>query len=162
MEWRLDYNTVSSSCIASHWTEAHVAGISSISTTPEMTLSTSRQSPRQNSPISTSQFSPWSQTQPSPLDTSSTLRRRPHTRQNSAQDDDAGPLIETAGALEDVSRPTLRRLTSETERQVAESSRSGSDGAGGGSLRGSFDHLRMSTVDEGSREVEVLVHGVSL
>jgi hypothetical protein len=52
----------------------------------------------------------------------------------------------------------LRRLTSETERHVAESSRSGaSDGTG--SVRGSFDLLRMSTVEE-SKEVEVLIHQV--
>jgi hypothetical protein len=58
--------------------------------------------------------------------------------------------------LSDVSRPTLMRLTSETERQVAESSRSGSE-------RGSLDLLRMSTAHAGgaAEEVEVLVHKVS-
>jgi hypothetical protein len=58
--------------------------------------------------------------------------------------------------LSDVSRPTLMRLTSETERQVAESSRSGSE-------RGSLDLLRMSTANAGgaAEEVEVLVHKVS-
>lgn len=50
----------------------------------------------------------------------------------------------------DVSRPALRRFTSETERQVAESSRSGSE-------RGSLDLLRMTASDE----VEVLIHQVS-
>jgi len=54
------------------------------------------------------------------------------------------------------SRPSLRRLTSETERQVAESSRSGSE-------KGSLDLLRMSMVqdgDVGNGEVEVLIHYV--
>lgn len=55
--------------------------------------------------------------------------------------------------LSDVSRPALRRLTSETERQVAESSRSGSE-------RGSLDMLRMSVADPGAEEVEVLIHHV--
>jgi hypothetical protein len=58
------------------------------------------------------------------------------------------------GDLSDVSRPALRRLTSETERQVAESSRSGSE-------RGSLDLLRMSVADPGAEEVEVLIHHVS-
>jgi hypothetical protein len=58
----------------------------------------------------------------------------------------------------DVSRPSLRRLTTETERQVAESSRSGSEG---GSLRGSLDMLRMSAGEGvGGGEVEVLIHQV--
>jgi hypothetical protein len=57
--------------------------------------------------------------------------------------------------LGDVSRPALTRLTSETERQVAESSRSGSE-------RGSLDLLRMSTANAGTEEVEVLIHKVSL
>lgn len=56
--------------------------------------------------------------------------------------------------LSDVSRPALKRLTSETERQVAESSRSGSE-------RGSLDLLRMSAADPGAEEVEVLIHHVS-
>ena len=58
--------------------------------------------------------------------------------------------------LGDVSRPALMRLTSETERQVAESSRSGSE-------RGSLDLLRMSTSNAGAgaEEVEVLIHKVS-
>lgn len=58
--------------------------------------------------------------------------------------------------LGDVSRPALTRLTSETERQVAESSRSGSE-------RGSLDLLRMSTANAstGGEEVEVLIHKVS-
>jgi hypothetical protein len=59
--------------------------------------------------------------------------------------------------LGDVSRPALMRLTSETERQVAESSRSGSE-------RGSLDLLRMSTSNAGTgaEEVEVLIHKVRL
>lgn len=57
--------------------------------------------------------------------------------------------------LSDVSRPALRRFTSETERQVAESSRSGSE-------RGSLDLLRMSVADPGAEEVEVLIHHVSV
>ncbi|WWC64499.1 uncharacterized protein I303_107109 [Kwoniella dejecticola CBS 10117] len=62
--------------------------------------------------------------------------------------------------LGDISRPNLTRLTSATERQVAESSRSGSE-YGGGSARGSFDLLRMTPggADE-SREVEVLIHTI--
>jgi len=64
----------------------------------------------------------------------------------------------------DVSRPTLRRLTTETERQVAElaeSTRSGPSGASGPSegSRPSLDMLRMSSTEE-STEVEVLVHHV--
>ncbi|KAK8853271.1 hypothetical protein IAR55_003974 [Kwoniella newhampshirensis] len=60
--------------------------------------------------------------------------------------------------LGDISRPALKRVTTETERQVAESSRSG----GSESLRGSFDVLRMSTVDEPASggEVEVLIHTI--
>jgi hypothetical protein len=61
------------------------------------------------------------------------------------------PLINHGDTdIDDVSRPALRRLTSETERQAAESSRSGSE-------RGSLDLLRMTTTDE----VEVLIHQVS-
>ena len=87
------------------------------------------------------------------------LRRRPSSRNDHplgrAQSNDASPPD---------SRPSLRRLTSETERYVAESSRSGSD-------RGSLDLLRMSTVEDGTGngrgrtgecvEVEVLIHEVS-
>jgi hypothetical protein len=64
---------------------------------------------------------------------------------------------EGGDVLSDVSRPALTRLTSETERQVAESSRSGSE-------RGSLDLLRMSTssASTGGEEVEVLIHKVSL
>ena len=55
------------------------------------------------------------------------------------------------------SRPSLRRLTGETERQVAESSRSGSE-------RGSLDMLRMTTPQDKdgteSAEIEVLIHKV--
>ncbi|OXG81483.1 hypothetical protein C345_04822 [Cryptococcus neoformans A2-102-5] len=54
-------------------------------------------------------------------------------------------------------RPALQRATSATERQVAESSKSGSEW---GSTRGSLDVLRMSSVDESSGEVEVLIHTV--
>ena len=62
----------------------------------------------------------------------------------------------------DVSRPTLRRLTSDIEKQVAESSKSGGgvSSEASGSVRGSFDLLRMSRPDEQSTEVEVLVHHV--
>ncbi|WVW86263.1 hypothetical protein I302_108305 [Kwoniella bestiolae CBS 10118] len=58
--------------------------------------------------------------------------------------------------LGDVSRPNLMRLTSETERQVAESS------ASGGSMRGSLDLLRMTPTEAGEdgREVEVLIHTI--
>ncbi|WWC72086.1 uncharacterized protein I206_106046 [Kwoniella pini CBS 10737] len=70
------------------------------------------------------------------------------------------PTIHT-DILGDISRPNLKRLTSETERQVAESSKSGSE-YGGGSVRGSFDLLRMTPggADDESREVEVLIHTV--
>lgn len=71
--------------------------------------------------------------------------------------------------LGDVSRPALRRLTTETERQVAEGSMSGrSDGgSAGASARGSLDMLRMSTPGgaeggNGAGEVEVLIHQVRL
>jgi hypothetical protein len=107
----------------------------------------------------TDSVNPWSTNNPI---SGPSIRRRPHTRQSSSQiDDDDHPLDRGSGSHtpeEDVSRPALRRLTSETERHVAESSRSGaSDGTG--SVRGSFDLLRMSTVEE-SKEVEVLIHQV--
>ena len=88
------------------------------------------------------------------------LRRR----QTGRTDHPLGGDDENGGSPPD-SRPTLRRLTSETERQVAESSRSGSE-------RGSLDMLRMSVTTNGegggsgsgsgsgSREVEVLIHHV--
>ncbi|WWD19684.1 hypothetical protein CI109_104146 [Kwoniella shandongensis] len=68
------------------------------------------------------------------------------------------PPTHHTDVLGDISRPALKRVTTETERQVAESSRSG----GSESLRGSFDVLRMSTVDEptGGGEVEVLIHTI--
>ncbi|WVF72943.1 hypothetical protein IAT40_007761 [Kwoniella sp. CBS 6097] len=70
------------------------------------------------------------------------------------------PPTHHVDVLGDVSRPSLHRLTSETERQVAESSKSGSEYTG--SMRGSLDLLRMSTVDEQSSggEVEVLIHTI--
>ncbi|KAK1921973.1 hypothetical protein DB88DRAFT_376069 [Papiliotrema laurentii] len=68
-------------------------------------------------------------------------------------------LDDTDDAASDVSRPTLRRLTSQTERQVAESSRSGAGSQSEGSARGSLDMLTMSQ-KEPSAEVEVLVHHV--
>ncbi|KAK4686489.1 hypothetical protein P7C73_g3625, partial [Tremellales sp. Uapishka_1] len=68
----------------------------------------------------------------------------------------AHPLDSTSGeSSSDVSRPTLRRLTSETERQAA-----AADGSSrGGSERGSLDLLRMTPGSENG-EVEVLVHQV--
>ncbi|WVO14237.1 hypothetical protein L204_101869 [Cryptococcus depauperatus] len=54
-------------------------------------------------------------------------------------------------------RPALQRATSATERQVAESSKSGSEW---GSTKGSIDRLRKNWVDDGSSEVEVLIHTV--
>ncbi|WVR00134.1 hypothetical protein IAU59_007276 [Kwoniella sp. CBS 9459] len=70
------------------------------------------------------------------------------------------PPTHHVDVLGDISRPSLHRLTSETERQVAESSRSGSEYTG--SMRGSLDLLRMSAVDEQSSpgEVEVLIHTI--
>ncbi|WVQ84659.1 hypothetical protein IAT38_006814 [Cryptococcus sp. DSM 104549] len=57
-------------------------------------------------------------------------------------------------------RPALAHATSETERQVAESSRSGGSERGG-SMRGSLDLLRMSSVEEEKgAEVEVLIHTI--
>ncbi|WRT70157.1 uncharacterized protein IL334_007151 [Kwoniella shivajii] len=76
------------------------------------------------------------------------------------------PPTQYSDTLGDISRPTLKRLTTETERHVAEStgSRSGSEFTGNGSVRGSFDILRMtpggSNSDESSREVEVLIHTI--
>ena len=63
----------------------------------------------------------------------------------------------TADGAAEASRPTLRRLTTENERQLAEASRSGSEG---GSMRGSLDLLRM-TADPDADGVEVLIHKVS-
>lgn len=94
------------------------------------------------------------------------LRRRNRTRTNPedmAPSSSAHPLAgvgsssATADAAAEASRPTLRRLTTENERQVAEASRSGSEG---GSMRGSLDLLRM-TVDPSVDGVEVLIHEVS-
>jgi len=84
-------------------------------------------------------------TPPHPLHTTDLLHPHTHTKNGSLD------------VLGDVSRPALMRLTSETERQVAESSRSGSE-------RGSLDLLRMSTSNAGSgaEEVEVLIHKVCL
>ncbi|WWC91792.1 uncharacterized protein L201_006739 [Kwoniella dendrophila CBS 6074] len=72
------------------------------------------------------------------------------------------PPILHSETLGEISRPNLKRLTTETERQVAESSRSGSEFTG--SIRGnSFDLLRMtpgSEHDDGQREVEVMIHTI--
>jgi hypothetical protein len=86
---------------------------------------------------------PTTKTPPHPLHTADLLQLPHHTKNGSLD------------VLGDVSRPTLMRLTSETERQVAESSRSGSE-------RGSLDLLRMSTSNAGAgaEEVEVLIHKV--
>lgn len=85
-------------------------------------------------------------TPPHPLHTADLLHPHAHHTKNGSLD-----------VLGDVSRPALMRLTSETERQVAESSRSGSE-------RGSLDLLRMSTSNAGAgtgaEEVEVLIHKV--
>ncbi|ORY33371.1 hypothetical protein BCR39DRAFT_557059 [Naematelia encephala] len=85
------------------------------------------------------------------------LRRRPKQRETSVSED-LHPLAREV-ELEDegVSRPALRRLTSETERQVAESSRSAA--SEGTSRRESLDLLRMSVVENGG-EVEVILHQV--
>jgi hypothetical protein len=85
-------------------------------------------------------------TPPHPLHTTDLLHPHSQHTKNGSLD-----------VLGDVSRPALMRLTSETERQVAESSRSGSE-------RGSLDLLRMSTSNAGTgaEEVEVLIHKVRL
>jgi hypothetical protein len=85
-------------------------------------------------------------TPPHPLHTTDLLHPHSQHTKNGSLD-----------VLGDVSRPALMRLTSETERQVAESSRSGSE-------RGSLDLLRMSTSNAGTgaEEVEVLIHKVCL
>ena len=68
------------------------------------------------------------------------------------------PLINHTDYADDVSRPTLKRLTGETERQVAESSQSASEAAS--SARSSMDLLRMTSVE--STELEVMLHQVSM
>ena len=94
--------------------------------------------------------------------TSSPLRRR-RPRENGQRgsidgfdDDTPPPHPLTSNGLIDLdppdSRPTLTRLLSETERQVAESSTSGAS-----STRGSLDLLRMSKAEE----VEVFIHQAS-
>ena len=81
-------------------------------------------------------------------------RRRRHDAATTYED----PLSTNGHDLVgDETRPTLRRLLSETERQVAESSRSVSDTT---SLRDSFDLLRMTPNDEHVTEVEVILHQV--
>ena len=76
------------------------------------------------------------------------------------EDEFSHPLNEALVDAGD-SRPRLKRLTSETERQVAESSRSGPPSEG--STRGSFDMLRMTEAngDDAGLEVEVFIHQVS-
>ncbi|WVR07626.1 hypothetical protein IAU60_004668 [Kwoniella sp. DSM 27419] len=112
----------------------------------------------------------WGSTIESLLQGGRTLRQRgpaPPVAPDVTQEDPAPHPLAQAGptpptrftdVMGDVSRPALKRLTTETERQVAESSRSGSEPSG--SMRGSLDILRMSAVDEGSGEVEVLIHTV--
>ena len=117
--------------------------------------------------MSTSTSRQPSQT-PSPVTVAVTPRRLSIRRRLVDEDEAADQLhpLTPTGEMEfdmrsDVSRPTLRRLTSETERQVAElaeSTRSGPSGASEGS-RPSLDMLRMSSGEE-SEEVEVLVHQV--
>jgi len=94
------------------------------------------------------------------------IRRRLAADDEVEASDQLHPLTPTGetelDSRSDVSRPILRRLTTETERQVAElaeSTRSGPSGASEGS-RPSLDMLRMSSTEE-SAEVEVLVHRVS-
>ena len=63
--------------------------------------------------------------------------------------------------FDEISRPSLFRLTSDLEREVQAAhviSRSSVDET---SLRGSFDQRRSSTVKEPPKEVEVIVHEVS-
>lgn len=101
-----------------------------------------------------------SRTPSRPPSPTSNQRHPLHTTESSDPDIDQRHHLANNGrypvdVLSDVSRPALRRLTSETERQVAESSRSGSE-------RGSLDMLRMSVADPGAEEVEVLIHHVSL
>lgn len=106
---------------------------------------------------------PW-QSAPVSRANSVQLRRRNRTRTNPEEMmPNAHPLAgltnssKAATNASDASRPTLRRLTTENEKQLAETSRSGSDG---GSLRGSSDMLRMSG-DSEADGVQVLVHQVS-
>lgn len=91
----------------------------------------------------------------------SLLRRR--QPRDAANDLDVHPLTteDDVDVSDDISRPALMRLTSEVERQVAESSRSGGASLDGGSNRGSLDLLRMSGT-EGGGEVEVILHLVSV
>jgi hypothetical protein len=87
------------------------------------------------------------------------------THDEDGDDEDSDFWSWNGGDESDISRPTLRRLTSETEKQVAGSSRSGGTGSvGTGSARGSLDLLRMSAVEkeQHGREVEVLLHQVSV
>lgn len=63
--------------------------------------------------------------------------------------------------FDEISRPSLFRLTSDLEREVQAAhviSRSSVDET---SLRGSLDQRRSSTVKEAPKEVEVIVHEVS-
>jgi len=127
------------------WSEELTASTSShqhtsASNTPLSTSNSLRR--RQRLQIDTA--SPSKKTTPHPLDHETALPGSARLGSNAVEVGD------------DVSRPALRRLTSETERQVEESRSSE-----GGSLRGSFDMLRMSSVEPNSSgEVEVLIHRV--
>ena len=109
-----------------------------------------------------------------PLGSRTSLRRRQRTYSSdllgSFEDEDhVGPLHPLEGEAGAVgqgtsagdSRPTLKRLTSETERLAEIASGGSRSGSEVGSMRGSFDLLRMTPNDVSpAGEVEVLVHQV--
>ncbi|EIW71958.1 hypothetical protein TREMEDRAFT_58102 [Tremella mesenterica DSM 1558] len=88
-----------------------------------------------------------------PRSDGSLRRRQRHLSRDLAREDDLEHPL-SGNDEEGESRPTLKRLTSEAEK-MAGSSKSESEG----SIRGSFDLLRMN-LEEGGDEVEVLVHRV--